>query len=62
MNNTDNWLDYYMDYESLTPIPASWIECAVKQQNERVTVGLACSVLLIYSDLDKVTLQKQRFN
>lgn len=61
MNNTDRWLDD-MVYKGQAPAASSWIQRAVQQKNKRVTVSLASSVLLIYSDLDKVTLQQQKFN
>ena len=61
MNNTDKWLDDVV-YKGLAPTASSWIQRAVQQKNERMTVSLACSVLLTYSGLDKVTLQQQKFN
>ncbi len=40
----------------------SWIQRAVEQRNDRLTVSLASSVPIRYSDLDKVILQRQTFN
>jgi len=61
MNNIDQWLRDMINREpaSTTSI---WIQRAVQQKNARLTVGLASSVLLTYSDLDKVLLQRQTLN
>ena len=46
----------------LASTTSSWIERAVAQRNDKLTVDLASSVLLTYSDLDKVLLQRQILN
>ena len=40
----------------------SWIERAVQQKNDKMTVNLASSVLLTYDEWDKIILQMQSFN
>ena len=61
MNNIDEWLDDMIN-KGLASTTSSWIERAVEQRNDRMTVSLASSVLLIYSELDKVLLQRQKLN
>jgi hypothetical protein len=61
MNNADAWLDYTA-YKRLTPLAAGWMAKAISQKNEKMTIALVCSDLLVYNDLDRVTVQKQRFN
>ncbi len=61
MNSMDQWLRDMIN-KDLASTTSSWIQRAVKQKNGRLTVGLASSVLLTYSDLDKVLLQRQTLN
>ncbi len=62
MNNIDNrWLDD-MYNRKITPTSSSWIERAVEQKNSRMTIDLASSTLLTYSDWDKIILQMQALN
>jgi hypothetical protein len=61
MNNIDKWLDDMVD-KGLASTSSSWIQRAVRQKNDRMTVNLASSVLLTYSDWDKIILQLQTFN
>ena len=62
MSNIDNrWLDD-MYNRKITPTSISWIEHAVKQKNNRMTIDLACSTLLTYNDWDKIILQMQALN
>ena len=61
MNNIDKWLNDMVD-KGLASTTSSWIERAVEQKNDRLTVGLASSVLLRYSELDKLILQRQILN
>ena len=61
MNNIDKWLNDMIN-KGLASTTNSWIERAVEQKNARMTVSLASSVLLRYSELDKVLLQHQTLN
>ena len=61
MNNIDKWLSDMID-KGLASTTSSWIERAVEQKNDRMTVDLASSVPLTYSDLDRVLLQRQILN
>ena len=61
MNNMDKWLND-MIHKGLVSTSSSWIERAVEQRNDRLTLDLASSVLLTYSDWDKIILQCQTFN
>jgi hypothetical protein len=61
MNSIDKWLSDMVD-KGLASITRSWIQRAVEQKNSRMTVNLASSVLLTYSDWDKIILQRQTFN
>jgi hypothetical protein len=61
MNSIDKWLSDMVD-KGLASITRSWIQGAVEQKNSRMTVNLASSVLLTYSDWDKIILQRQTFN
>ena len=61
MNDIDKWLNDMID-KGLASTTSSWIERAVEQKNDRLTVSLACSVPLTYSDLDRVLLQRQILN
>lgn len=61
MDNIDKWLGDMVD-KGLASTTSSWIQRAVQQKNDRMTVNLAYSVLLIYSDWDKIILQCQTFN
>ena len=61
MNNIDKWLSDMID-KGLASTTSSWIERAVEQKNDRMTVDLASSVLLTYSEWDKIILQHQTFN
>jgi len=61
MNNIDIWLDEMID-KGLASTRSSWIQHAVKQRNDRLTVSLASSVLLSYDDWDGIILQIQAFN
>ena len=61
MNNIDKWLDDMFNKE-LASTTNNWIERAVQQKNSRMTVDLASSTLLTYSDWDKIILQMQTFN
>jgi len=61
MNNIDKWLSDMVE-KGLASITSSWIQRAVEQRNDRLTVSLASSVLLRYSELDKVLLQRQILN
>jgi hypothetical protein len=60
-NNIDKWLSDMVD-KGLASTTRSWIQRAVEQKNSRMTVNLASSVLLTYSDWDKIILQRQTFN
>ena len=60
-NNIDKWLNDMID-KGLASTTSSWIERAVQQKNDRMTVNLASSVLLTYSDWDKIILQLQTLN
>ena len=60
-NNIDKWLNDMID-KGLASTTSSWIERAVQQKNDRMTVNLASSVLLTYSDWDKIILERQTFN
>ena len=61
MNDIDKWLNDMIN-KGLASTTSSWIERAVQQKNDRMTVDLASSVLLTYSDWDKIILQRQAFN
>jgi hypothetical protein len=61
MNNIDKWLNEMID-KGLASTTSNWIQRAVEQKNDRMTVNLASSVLLTYSDWDKTILQIQTFN
>ena len=61
MNNTDKWPDN-MVYQRLAPTTDGWIELAVQQKNERMTVSLAYSALLTYSDVERIIIQQQKLN
>ena len=61
MSNMDEWLNEMID-KGLASTSSSWIERAVEQKNDRMTVDLASSVLLTYDDWDKILLQAQTFN
>ena len=61
MNNIDKWLEDMLN-KGLASTTSSWIQRAVQQKNDRMTVNLASSALLIYSDWDKIILQMQAFN
>ena len=61
MNNTNKWLDN-MIYKRLVPTTDRWIELAVQQRNEKMTVSLAYSALLTYNEVDRIILQQQKFN
>ena len=61
MNNIDKWLNDMIN-KGLASTTSSWIERAVEQKNNRMTVDLASSVLLVYSDWDRIILQRQTFN
>ena len=61
MNNMDKWLSDMVD-KGLASTTSSWIERAVQQKNDRLTLDLASSVLLTYSDWDKIMLQRQSWN
>ena len=56
MNNMDKWLNDMND-KGLASTSSSWIERAVKQKNDRMTIDLASSVLLTYDDWDKFILR-----
>ena len=63
MNNIDKWLSDMFDKGlASTTTASSWIQRAVEQRNDRLTVSLASSVLLTYNDLDIVLLQRQILN
>lgn len=61
MNDVNKWFQDMID-KGLASTTSSWIARAVEQRNERMTVSLASSVLLKYSELDKIILQRQRLN
>ncbi|MFC1894064.1 hypothetical protein ACFLYR_08665 [Chloroflexota bacterium] len=61
MNNIDKLLGDMVD-KGLASTTSSWIQRAVQQKNDRMTVNLASSVLLIYNDWDEIILQRQTFN
>jgi len=61
MNDIDKWLNDMIN-KGLASTTSSWIERAVQQKNDRMTVDLASSVLLTYSDWDKIILRIQTFN
>ena len=61
MHSIDEWLKDMIN-KGLASTTSSWIERAVEQRNDRMTVNLASSVPLIYSDWDKIVLQLQTFN
>jgi hypothetical protein len=61
MNNIDKWLSDMID-KGLASTTSSWIQRAVQQKNDRMTVNLASSTPLTYSDWDKVILKIQTFN
>ena len=61
MNSIDHWLKD-MIKKGLASKTSSWIERAVEQKNGRMTVDLASSVMLAYSEWDKIILQRQTFN
>jgi len=63
MNSMNKWLQDMIDKGlASTTNTNSWIERAVEQKNDRMTVNLASSVLLTYSDWDKITLRMQTLN
>ena len=61
MNNLDRLLGDMVD-KGLASTTSSWIQRAVQQKNDRMTVNLASSVLITYSDWDKIILQRQTLN
>ena len=61
MDNIDEWLGDMID-KGLASTTSSWIERAVQQKNNRMTVELASSVLLTYSDWDEIILRMQTHN
>ena len=61
MSNIDKWLNDMID-KGLASTSNSWIERAVQQKNDKMTVNLASSVLLTYDEWDKIILQMQSFN
>ena len=61
MNNIDKWLNDMIE-KGLVSTTGSWIERAVEQKNDRMTVNLASSVLITYNDWDKIILQRQTLN
>ena len=48
--------------KGLASTTSSWIERAVEQRNDRLTVNIASSVPIRYSDLDIVLLQRLILN
>ena len=61
MNNLDHWLEDMIS-KGLASTASSWIEQAVEQKNPGLTVSLANSVLLKYTEWDKVLFQLQTLN
>ena len=61
VNNIDRWLNDMID-KGLASISSGWIERAVEQKNDRMTVDLAHSIPLIYSNWDRTILWMQTFN
>ena len=61
MYSVDGWLKDMIN-KGLASTTNNWIERAVEQKNDRITVDLASSILLIYSDWDKIILQLQTLN
>jgi len=57
----DEWLSDMVD-KGLASTTSSWIQLAVQQKNDRLTVNLASSVLPNYSAWDKIILKMQTFN
>jgi hypothetical protein len=61
MDSISRWLKDMID-KGLASTTSSWIERAVEQRNERLTISVASSVLYSYSELDKLILQTQKLN
>ena len=61
MNSIDYWLKDMIN-KGLASTTSSWIERAVEQRIDKMTVNLASSVILIYNDWDRIVLQLQTLN
>ena len=61
MDNIDGWLNDMIN-KGLTSTSSTWIERAVEQKNDKMTVNLASSALFTYNIWDKVLLEIQTFN
>ncbi|MFC1871329.1 hypothetical protein ACFLYF_02880 [Chloroflexota bacterium] len=48
--------------KGLASMSGSWIQRAVQQKHNRLTLDLAYSILLNYSSLDRLLLQRQKLN
>lgn len=61
MNNMDKLLND-MVHKGLASTNDSWIERAVYQRNDKMTLELANSVLLAHDDWDRIILRMQTLN
>ena len=61
MDSIEKCLNDMID-KGLASTTSSWIERAVEQRNDRLTVNIASSVPIRYSDLDIVLLQRLILN
>ena len=61
MNNLDKLLADMIEM-GLAYTSSSWIEKAIEQRNERMTISLASSALLIYDEWDKIILKIRELN
>lgn len=56
--------DLFGGIEKNSPVSTNgkWIEVATEQKNPRLTLDLACSVLLVYNRLDKELINLTNMN
>ena len=63
MKDEDRWFDFMcLAGKGLSVVGSTWIQRAVEQKHPKLTIDLAWSIPLIYSDLDKVLLHQEKLN
>ena len=61
MGKTNKWFDDMLE-EGFVSTSSTWLERAVEQRHPKLSLALAYSVPLVYSQLDRVLLERERLN
>lgn len=53
---------FYFDLTKKNVISTGWIQKAAEQKNKRLTIALACSILLVYDKMTKELIMRSCLN